>query len=180
MLAIILYTLLFGVVMEFEINVILQSNIGGMFGVFLLYTFIGVVTYYTFPYLIRIFGSKQKGFWLSLTIHALFCLFIIEWGFMNNTPWSVPLWLAPIAQLGVFAWWACISAMPYVLTQPAGSSSKRSILFIYGIYALISLPLSIIFGIGPVIFLQPPVYLSFFYFYRKFAQKLNPINPAFN
>ncbi len=168
-----LYSIFFGLAMEFQINVILQGNVGGMIGIVILYGLIGAASYYTVPFIMRRFKNPAKGFWYALTIHGLAGLLIIEWGFMHNTLWSVPLWLLPIAHAGMFAWWATIAVMPYVIRNPHAVYLKKKILWYYGIYAVVSTILTIPFGMGPAILLEPPVYLGFFYFYKKFARRLS-------
>lgn len=170
----IFYTVLFGLVMEFEINILLKHSIGGMVGVLVLYSCIGILTYYTFPRVMNWSKVRSKGFWWALFTHGFAGLFIIEWGFMGNTFFHIPqLLLATIAQLGMFAWWATIAAMPYLLRQPESLPLRKSILFIYTLYAVVSLPLALMFGLGPIIFLEPPVYLFFFRYYKKFATMLD-------
>lgn len=169
----IFYSILFGLAMEFQINIILKHSIGGMIGVLVLYALIGILTYYTFPFVMKRFKSRRMGFWTALVIHALAGLMIIEWGFMANTPTSIiePI-LAIMAQLGMFAWWATIATMPYLIQQPEAEGLKKKILLYYALYALISTVLAILYGMAPVILIEPFVYLSFFYFYRRFACSL--------
>jgi hypothetical protein len=167
-----LYAILFGFAMEFQINILLHGSIGSMIGVIILYGLIGAATYHTVPYIMNRFNDAGKGFWYALTAHGLAGLLIIEWGFMGNTPWSVPLWLTPIAQAGMFSWWATIAVMPYVIHHPVMIPYKKKIFWYYGIYAVISTGLAIPLGMAPIILLEPPVYLGFFYFYKKFAQSL--------
>lgn len=167
-----LYAILFGFAMEFQINVLLQGNPGNMIGIVILYGLIGAASCYTVPFIMRRFKNQGRGFWTALFLHGLAGLLIIEWGFMGNTPWSVPLWLAPIAQAGMFAWWATIAVMPYVIQHPLAHGLKKKIFWYYGAYALISTVLAIPFGMAPVILLEPPVYLGFFYFYKKFTENL--------
>jgi hypothetical protein len=166
------YSILFGLAMEFQINILLQGNPGGMIGVIILYALIGIISYHTVPLIVNKFSDKRRGFWYALTAHGLAGLLIIEWGFMHNTPWSVPIWLAPIAQAGMFAWWSTIAVMPYVIRHPLMAPLRKKIFWYYGVYAAISTVLAIPFGMAPVILLEPPVYLGFFYFYKKFANKL--------
>ncbi len=168
----IFYSLLFSVVMEFQINVLIKDAPANMIGVIFLYSVLGVVMYYTFPWIMRRFSSAQRGFWTSLTIHGLIGLVAIEWSIMGNTPWSSDPFFSLIAQLGMFAWWGTIAAMPYMLQHPAAAIYKKKLLWYYGVYALISTALAIPFGIPPVVLLEPPVYLSFFYFYYRFARAL--------
>ncbi len=169
----IFYSILFCFAMEFQINIILGQSIGGMIGVLVLYALIGLLTYYTFPFILSKFQSRQTGYWAALIVHGLTGLVIIEWRFMNNTLTSIPdPTLTIIAQLGMFAWWATIAAMPYLLQQPEGQFLKKKIFIYYAAYAVISTVLAVPYGMAPVILIEPPVFLGFFYFYRKFAQRL--------
>lgn len=169
----ILYTLLFGSVMEFQINILLKHNLGGMLGVLILYSAIGVMTYYTFPWLMRLRKTRSQGFWLALIVHGLAGLCIIEWGFMKNIPAHIPLiWLSIISQLGMFAWWSTIASMPYLLRQHEALPLRKSIIRVYIGYGIISTILALMFGMAPIILLEPPVYLFFFTYYRKFAKHL--------
>lgn len=158
--------------MEFQINVLIKNQPQNMIGVILLYVSLGIVTYYTFPAIMRLLNSKKYGFWLSLIIHGLVGLIFIEWLIMGNTPWSTEPFFAVIAQLGMFAWWATIATMPYLLQQHASQTFTKKIVLFYGLYAVISTFLAFLYGIAPVILMQPPVYLGFFYFYKKFANTL--------
>ena len=170
----ILYSLLFSFVMEFQINVLIKGAPANMLGVILLYAFLGLITHYSFPRIMGWFTHKRRGFWVALTIHGLLGLVVIEWSIMGNTLTSIPdVFLTIVAQLGMFAWWATIAAMPYLLQHEAGLIYKKKILWLYGIYAVISTILAIPLGMAPVILLEPPVYLSFFYFYRRFAKNLS-------
>ncbi len=167
------YSLLFSVVMEFQINVLIKDAPANMIGVILLYSLLGLVTFYTVPAIIRRFSSPKRGFWAALIIHGLVGLVLIEWGIIGNTLTSIPdLFLTIVAQLGMFAWWGTIAAMPYMLQHPAASDLKKKILWCYGTYAVVSTLLAIQLGIAPVILLEPPVYLGFFYFYHRFARAL--------
>lgn len=167
------YSILFGIVMEFQINIILQHSIPKMLGVIVLYTLLGIATYYTFPAIIRRFSSSKIGFWAALLTHALVGLFVIEWYFMGNTFSHISdITLSIISQLGMFAWWATIATMPYLLQHPLGQSLKIKILLYYGVYAVSSTTLAYIYGMAPIILMEPPFYLGFFYFYRKFASLL--------
>ena len=170
----VLYSILFGFFMEFQINILLQHSIPKMIGVFCLYLALGILTYYSFPKIINTFESKSKGFWISLASHGLLGLFIIEWGLMNNTPWSVPDPLfALIAQIGMFSWWATIAAMPYILQEELFLTYKKKIFYYYGFYGVMSTILTLVYGIAPVILLEPPFYLGFFYFYKKYSNLLS-------
>lgn len=169
----IFYSVLFGLAMEFQVNVLLQHNISGMIFVIVLYSLIGAMTYKTFPYVVNLFAKPHVGFWWAFIIHGLLGLFIIEWNFMGNTftkvtPGSGPI-IAMIAEIGMFMWWGTIAAMPYLLQQPEGIILKKKIFWYYGIYAVVSTGLAIPFGMAPMILLEPPVYLGFLYFYRKFS-----------
>ncbi len=167
------YSLLFSVVMEFQINVLIKGTPANMIGVILLYFLLGLITFYTVPWIMRRFSSTKRGFWVALTTHGLLGLIVIEWSIMGNTLKSIPdLFLTIVAQLGMFAWWGTIAAMPYMLQHPAAAVFKKKILWFYAAYALISTSLAIPFGMAPVILFEPPVYLSFFYFYRKFGRSL--------
>lgn len=167
-----LYSILFGLAMEFQINVLLQNNVSGMIGIIILYGLIGMATYHTVPYVIDRFKDKGRGFWYALCAHGLAGLSIIEWGFMGHKPGGMPLWLEPIAQVGMFAWWATIACMPYVIRHPIMEPFKKKIFWCYGVYAVVSTSLTIPFGIAPIILLEPPVYVGFFYFYKKFVHLL--------
>ena len=133
---------------------------------------LGLVSYYSVPTIMNWFESKKHGFWVALVIHGLLGLIMIEWNIMGNTPWSMEPLIAVIAQLGMFAWWGTIAAMPYFLQHEAAGDLKKKILWLYGIYTLISTALALPLGMTPVILLEPPVYLSFFYFYHQFAKRL--------
>jgi hypothetical protein len=72
----------------------------------------------------------------------------------------------------MFAWWSTIAVMPYVIRHPLMIPLRKKIFWYYGVYATISTVLAVPFGMAPVILLEPPVYLGFFYFYIKFASLL--------
>lgn len=170
----IFYSLLFSFVMEFQINVLIKGEPANMIGVILLYALLGLITHYSFPRIMGWFTHQRQGFWVALNIHGLLGLVIIEWSIMGNTLMSIPdLFLTIVAQLGMFAWWATIAAMPYLLQHETALRYKKKILWLYGIYAIISTVLAIPLGMAPVILLEPPVYLSLFYFYRQFSQNLS-------
>lgn len=170
----IFYTLLFALAMEFQINVLLQGNIFAMIGILVLYSGIAILTYFTFPFIIRRFSKQSHGFWVALSIHALAGLFVIEWGFMGNTYFKVAAQgqalMAIFFQCGMLAWWGGMAALPYILQDQNGIKLKRSILVYYSIYAIVSTILTIPFGMIPVILIEPPVFLGFIYFYKKFLR----------
>jgi hypothetical protein len=174
----------FGLVMEFEINIFIKQSIGAMIGVLILYSLLGVLTYYTFPFLKKMFGGKSRGFWVALFLHGLLGLLVIEWGFMGNSPQALdlanvtkgdkpmPLLLMIILQFGMFVWWSGIATLPQIFRTDEGKHFRKAILTIYTLYALISIPLTVTSGMAPVILIEPFVYASFFYFYTKYAHAL--------
>jgi hypothetical protein len=98
---------------------------------------------------------------------------------MGHRPGNIPDHLLDaIAQVGMFAWWCAIAAMPLVIVSAGASPSRRSILWFYGAYALTSTLLSFRMGLAPVILMMPPVYVGFCWFYWRHASALRRARPA--
>jgi hypothetical protein len=134
---------------------------------------LGCVTWRSMPWIARRFDDPGTGFWVALTLHGAAGLVIIEWGFMEHRPGNIPDHLLDaIAQVGMFAWWCTIAAMPQVIVSEQAEASRRTILGIYGVYALTSTVLALRWGIAPVILMMPPVYVAFFWFYWRQARAL--------
>ena len=168
-----MWSVVFAAVMELQINVILQGSWPRFFAAMVLYGVIGLCTAYSFPAMARRFNDPGRGYWAALTVHGLFGLLVVEWGFMGHAPGSIPdLTLAVIAQAGMFAWWASIAAMPRLLQDPLSAGLRRGVFILYASYALGSTGLALRWGLAPVILMMPPVYLLFFWFHARFARAL--------
>ena len=167
------WSVVFGFAMEFQINVILNGNVASFAAVIALYTLIGCITYRTFPFVAVRFSDAGHGFWAALVIHGLAGLLLVEWAIMGHAPGSVPdVALAVIFQAGMFAWWSTIAAMPRLLAHPLSMPWRRAIYWLYGSYALLSTALAALWGMAPVILMEPPAYCAFFWFYWRFARAL--------
>lgn len=171
------WSVVFGLAMEFQINVILKGSLASFVAVIALYALLGCVTYRTFPFVARRFAASGLGFWVALSVHGFVGLLVIEWGFMGHAPGGIPdLTLTVISQAGMFAWWSTIAAMPQLLAHPLSLPWRRSIFWLYGGYALLSTAMAAAWGLAPVILMEPPTYCAFFWFYWRFAHALRGEN----